>query len=357
MSESNEIHPFVGIVIPEADVLSGDLERTLRALSVLVSSPTEARQLREAVDVAVSGYDDSPVELFEIPVIREFMSRLDEVFPYWLFFLSKSMPGLKFISLCLLPSNRTPEGKILVDLAPVERLLNDRWLPAMHQLCSWTAMTKDEVAAMTEQVHSYFTATHTPATSARFGSPQVWLLANESAKAAQSPQDALKSSLFEYASEPGAAPNLEMVRPSPSYTSTDSLSNWSQPKGFAPDYGMRLVSEGVLPETDLYFHNFRLYSVDIVSLGHYTTTVELSYEGKRHALSLDFDHSQLETILAKASPEFSPFVLNEISRDPASPRAIKLGEGEIAFGVRARLGEVQRAEKESFVPLVAQEIL
>jgi hypothetical protein len=46
----------------------------------------------------------------------------------------------------------------------------------------------------------------------------------------------------------------------------------------------------------------------------------------------------------------------ELSRDPGTPRTIDF-EGEVVFGVSARLGEMQRVQKESFVPFVAQEII
>jgi hypothetical protein len=73
-------------------------------------------------------------------------------------------------------------------------------------------------------------------------------------------------------------------------------------------------------------------------------------------LSLDFSQRQLEQILSKASPELSGFVRDEISRDPSTPRTIDF-DGEVAFEVRARLGQLQVIQRESFVPLVAQEIL
>ena len=52
---------------------------------------------------------------------------------------------------------------------------------------------------------------------------------------------------------------------------------------------------------------------------------------------------------------FRRTVRTEISQDPASPRSIDF-EGHIVFGVRARLGQLQTAAKEQFVPLVTQEI-
>src|SRR5262249_31385870 len=123
-----------------------------------------------------------------------------------------------------------------------------------------------------------------------------------------------------------------------------------------PDYGLRLLYEGFSPTVDLYFHNFRLYSLDVLGRGQYSTMVEMPYANKLHALSLDFNETQLDQILAKAISEVRFFIKSQLSRDPATPRAIDFN-GEVSFAVRARLGQLQNVQQENFVPLIAQEIL
>ena len=77
---------------------------------------------------------------------------------------------------------------------------------------------------------------------------------------------------------------------------------------------------------------------------------------QEQALSLDFDQKQLEQILSKASPQIASYIHKELSRDPSTPRTIAF-EGEVVFGVRARLGQLPKVQRESFVPLIAQEIM
>jgi hypothetical protein len=125
---------------------------------------------------------------------------------------------------------------------------------------------------------------------------------------------------------------------------------------YKPDYGLRLMNTGVGREVDHFFYSFRLYSLTVLNRGQYSTMVDLPCESEVCALSLDFNEGQLEQILAKASPELVAFLRKEISRDPSSPRTIDF-EGEVAFAVRARLGQLQVVQRESFVPLVVQEIL
>lgn len=125
---------------------------------------------------------------------------------------------------------------------------------------------------------------------------------------------------------------------------------------YKPDYGLRLMKDGVSPEVDQFFYDFRLFSLTVFGSGQFSTMVELPIAGEMHALSLDFNQKQLEQILSKAPAPVAAFISNELSGDPSTPRTIDF-EGEAVFGVRTRLGQLQQVQRESFVPLVAQEIL
>lgn len=124
---------------------------------------------------------------------------------------------------------------------------------------------------------------------------------------------------------------------------------------YKPDYGLKQVTAGVGQDVDQYFHNFTLYSLSVLGKGRYSTTVERHWDGEWCALSLDFNQEHLEQILAKAPPPIAVFIRQEISRDPSSPRTIDF-EGEVNFGVRARLGQLQVLERESFIPLIALDV-
>jgi hypothetical protein len=133
-------------------------------------------------------------------------------------------------------------------------------------------------------------------------------------------------------------------------------STGQHPKNYKPDYGLRLLRDGVTPEVDQIYTDFRFGSLTVLGRGQYSTMVEILYAGEVHALSLDFGQAQLDKILLRTSSELRMFIKTQIARDPATPRTIDF-EGEIYFGVRTRLGEPQKVEKEVFVPLIAQEIL
>ena len=84
--------------------------------------------------------------------------------------------------------------------------------------------------------------------------------------------------------------------------------------------------------------------------------VDMPYEGRLFALSLDFNQTILEKILEGANTEVAGEIRRELDADSSTPRTIEF-TGYVAFGVRARLGELQSVQNEQFIPLVAQELL
>lgn len=135
-----------------------------------------------------------------------------------------------------------------------------------------------------------------------------------------------------------------------------SEAEYGRPLTFKPDYGLRLLRGGISPNVDLIFYDFRLYSLTVLGPGQYSTMVEMPYIGEMHALSLDFDEAHLARILSKAAEQLRAHITSQLTADPATPRTIDF-DGAVSFGVRARLGKIQTVQRESFVPLVAQEIM
>jgi hypothetical protein len=264
----------------------------------------------ERIDVLFHGYDDDTRELCEIDAVREYVSLLDSEFPYWLFFFTKEGLGLQCIMYCLMPPYLSEEGRRTILPRKLDELLSNRWFPAMDQICLAVGFSEPQIEDLTNRTIDYFVN----------------------------------------------GPSRTFAAPRHSSSEENTFSRTGAAKGFKPDYGLHLMQQGTSSATDLFFYDFRLFSLSLLGHGEYSTTVEKGLEGELYALSLDFNHAQLERILAKAGPLIATLVRTEISRDPASPRSIDF-EGHVAFGVRARLGQLQTVAKEQFVPLVAQEIL
>lgn len=124
---------------------------------------------------------------------------------------------------------------------------------------------------------------------------------------------------------------------------------------FKPDYGLQQMKAGVSPSVDQFFYDFRLYSLTVLRKDQFSTLVDMPLDGKLHALSLDFNRKHLDAILLKADSEPAMTLRSELNKDPDRQRTIEMEE-EIVFGVRARLGSLQKSQYECFVPLVTMEI-
>jgi hypothetical protein len=105
-----DVDPF-GVIVSRDEVETLDTGPSLSILRQLTASPATARRFFERVDIAFHGYDDVTLEMFEIPEVRDFAHRLDEQFPFWLFFPSKHYLGLQCLLLCFLPPFLTEEGR------------------------------------------------------------------------------------------------------------------------------------------------------------------------------------------------------------------------------------------------------
>ena len=78
------------LIVSRRDVETGDITDILRSLSHLISATEIARLYRERVDISFEGYEDRR-ELWEIPEVRAFVHKVDDKFPYWLYFLDKKL--------------------------------------------------------------------------------------------------------------------------------------------------------------------------------------------------------------------------------------------------------------------------
>jgi hypothetical protein len=152
-----EIADFLTVVISREQIEAGDISAPLQVLSRLIESPKTAKQFADSVDIAFHGYDDVAQELFEMPAVRSFVFKLDEKFPYWLFFLSKHHPGLKCVMLCFLPPYLTEIARAEVFPTRIGELLTRHWFPAMNHMCRYAGFSEHEVNVLTDRALAYVT--------------------------------------------------------------------------------------------------------------------------------------------------------------------------------------------------------
>ena len=143
------------IVISKEEVQSGDIEPALSVLKKLTESPGAAKSYVENVDIAFDGYNDYSEELFEIVEVREYVYKLDDEFPYWLYFLSKKHLGLQALYLCFLPPFLNEEGKQKIFPERINSLLSNRWIPALTHICEFVGADENDRDAIAERAVQY----------------------------------------------------------------------------------------------------------------------------------------------------------------------------------------------------------
>jgi hypothetical protein len=77
--------------------------------------------------------------------------------------------------------------------------------------------------------------------------------------------------------------------------------------------------------------------------------------GETHAISLDFGLEILGAILSLCPDEIAQFIGTDLTNNAFVGHTSEL-PAAITFAVTARLGELQTADQEQYVPLVAQSV-
>lgn len=145
------------IVVTRSEVESGDTERVLSLLHALTDTPEIVWRAQGTVDLRFDGFDDEPDDLFEIDAVREYVGKLDDVFPYWLFFGDTRTMSLQTVTQCFLPKFLTLDEQIEQIPRELNELLNNRWLPAMDYIAEFAGWTPDQVKALRDSALTYYT--------------------------------------------------------------------------------------------------------------------------------------------------------------------------------------------------------
>ena len=145
----------VTVVVSREEIDAQNVSLALGTLKKFIDSPEVARSYFERVDIAIHGFNETSIELYEIPAVRDFMHSLDEQFPYWLFFLCKSSFALQFVTQCFLAPFMTQQGKKSRHLKQLEQLLLSRWFPALNEVCEWVGFSEEQIEKVTDASIDY----------------------------------------------------------------------------------------------------------------------------------------------------------------------------------------------------------
>lgn len=150
------------VIVSREEVQQQDVGPALSTLVRLTELPETATTYMEQVDIAFHGYDHDPRELFEIAEVRDYVHKLDEQFPFWLFSLSKHHLGLQCLMLCFLLPHLTAAAQAELHPRQLQELLEDRWGPALNYIADYVGLSEQQESELAQRSLNYFTKGRIP---------------------------------------------------------------------------------------------------------------------------------------------------------------------------------------------------
>lgn len=86
---NNTERSIVVLQIMRFEIENGEFSDALERLMVIADTRENALLYRESVVFSVDGYDDDARELYEIPEVRSFFSKIIDQWPHWFWFLCR----------------------------------------------------------------------------------------------------------------------------------------------------------------------------------------------------------------------------------------------------------------------------
>ena len=93
---------IIMISVARCDIENCDIANTLEKLTILVDTRRNIYLYRNSVVISVDGFDNEPLELFEILKVRVFFYELNSYWPHWIWFLNLDMGSISFLLSMLL---------------------------------------------------------------------------------------------------------------------------------------------------------------------------------------------------------------------------------------------------------------
>lgn len=124
---------------------------------------------------------------------------------------------------------------------------------------------------------------------------------------------------------------------------------------YKPDYGLKLLQDGISNEVSIHFPQFVLYNITVLDYEKYSSMVEIPYDNQMYAVSIDFNHEQLQDMLKCASINALQQITEELDSDMFTQRTIDIEE-PFMIDITISLGKLQRNQHEEFVPFIVKSV-
>lgn len=146
---------FIFIIATKQDIELGNIDFVLDKLDSMLTSKKYLKSFQSKIDISIFGYENDRRELFDIPEVRNWVNKLDKVFPYWFFFLSKKLPSLAFITFALCKYRRVSNKECQLDNKSLGNFITNHFIN-MNKICLRLGFTEKEIRQLSDEIFAYY---------------------------------------------------------------------------------------------------------------------------------------------------------------------------------------------------------
>jgi hypothetical protein len=141
------------LVFSREQVEAHDISEPLQVLRQLTGNPEKGVGACGRISLVIDGYNADPRELFEIPEVRRYIKAIDDLWPYWYFFLSQADDSIKIVESCLCDSIEVVPGVASINTEQLNDTLT-RHFSAMDRYCEAINLPEDKIQEISEGIIS-----------------------------------------------------------------------------------------------------------------------------------------------------------------------------------------------------------
>ena len=117
------VHDPVVLMISRRQVEEADLQSVIRGLRPFTATREDAWLYRCQMTLVITGYDDDPREIVDIPEARLFLKHLARDWPYWAFFFNHVDGSLVLLLSCAAGKRFPGRGAVEIDIETLKKVL------------------------------------------------------------------------------------------------------------------------------------------------------------------------------------------------------------------------------------------
>ncbi len=139
------------LLISRRQVQETDIASVLLELKPVTSTRENCWRYRGQIALVLTGYDDDPRELVDIPEVRAFLAQLSVAWPYWSFFFNQVDDSIILLTACYCAISFPGKGAVKIDIDRLGQFLQ-LGLKAMNAIFEKHCFPKQELEPMSRGV-------------------------------------------------------------------------------------------------------------------------------------------------------------------------------------------------------------